>query len=66
MYALRHIAASEMLSSGVDIVAVAVQLGHKNITTTGSFYTHALASSQRRASEALLACTNLVRNGAEK
>ena len=65
MYALRHIVASEMLANGVDIAAVAAQLGHKNITTTGSFYTHALASSQRRAAEALSSCTNLVRIGAE-
>ena len=54
MYALRHIAASEMLANGVDIAAVAAQLGHKNITTTGIFYTHALASSQRRAVTCLL------------
>lgn len=66
MYALRHIAASEMLANGVDIAAVAAQLGHKNITTTGAFYTHALASSQRRAATCLPDCTNLVRNGAEK
>lgn len=65
MYALRHIAASEMLSKGVDIAAIAAQLGHKNITTTGSFYTHALASSQRRAAMYLPDCTNLVRDGAK-
>ncbi len=65
MYALRHIVASEMLANGVDIAAVAAQLGQKNITTTGSFYTHALASSQRRAAAALSSCTNLVRIGAE-
>ena len=65
MYALRHIAASEMLAKGVDIAAVAAQLGHKNITTTGAFYTHALASSQRRAAEAIPTCTNLVQIGAE-
>lgn len=65
MYALRHIAASEMLSKGVDIAAIAAQLGHKDITTTGSFYTHALASSQRRAALALPDCTQLVRHGAE-
>ena len=64
MYALRHIAASEMLSRGVDIAAIAAQLGHKDITTTGSFYTHALASSQRRAASALSACTTLVQIGA--
>lgn len=64
MYALRHIAASEMLSRGVDIAAIAAQLGHKDITTTGIFYTHALASSQRRAAAALSSCTNLVQIGA--
>ena len=32
---------------------------------TGGFYTHALASSQRRAAVALSACTNWVQNGAE-
>lgn len=42
MYALRHIAASEMLSRGVDIAAIAAQLGHKDITTTGIF-THTLS-----------------------
>lgn len=65
MYALRHIAASEMLAAGADLAAVAAQLGHKNLTTTGAFYTHALASSQRRAAMGLPSCTKLVRNGAE-
>lgn len=65
MYALRHIAASEMLAGGVDIAAVAAQLGHKDLTTTGAFYTHALASSQRRAAQALPDCTKLVQNGAD-
>lgn len=65
MYALRHIAASEMLAAGIDLAAVAAQLGHKNLTTTGAFYTHALASSQRRAAKALPLCTNLVRTGAD-
>jgi integrase len=65
MYALRHIAATEMLAGGADLAAVAAQLGHRNMTTTASFYTHALASSQRRAAAALPNCTNLVQNGAE-
>lgn len=64
MYALRHIAASEMLANGSDLAAVAAQLGHKNITTTGAFYTHALASAQRLAALSLPDCTNLVQNGA--
>lgn len=65
MYALRHIAASEMLANGSDLAAVAAQLGHKNITTTGAFYTHALASAQRRAALSLQNCTNLVQIGAK-
>lgn len=59
MYALRHIAASEMLARGADLAAVAAQLGHKDISTTAGFYTHALASSQRRAALALPDCTKL-------
>ena len=65
MYALRHIAASQMLAGGADLAAIAAQLGHKNITTTASFYLHALTSAQRRAAVALPDCTNLVRNGAD-
>lgn len=65
MYALRHIAASEMLARGADLAAVAAQLGHKDITTTGVFYTHALASSQRRAALALQSCADLVQLGAD-
>lgn len=64
MYALRHIAASEMLARGIDLAAVAAQLGHKNITTTAAFYTHALASSQRRAALALQDCTKIALIGA--
>lgn len=64
MYALRHIAASEMLANGADLAAVAAQLGHKDMTTTAAFYTHSMAQSQRRAALALPDCTNLVRNGA--
>ena len=43
MHALRHIAASEMPAGGVDLAAVAAQLGHKNLTATGAFHTHAPA-----------------------
>lgn len=64
MYALRHIAASEMLAGGIDLAAVAAQLGHKNLTTTGAFYTHALDSAQRRAAQTLPICTSMVQDGA--
>ena len=65
MYALRHIVAAEMLANGIDIAAIAAQLGHKNITTTGGFYTHALVSSQRRAAIAPVRLHQLGTNGAE-
>lgn len=64
MYALRHIAASQMLAGGADLAAVAAQLGHKNITTTAEFYLHALPAAQRQAAAALPDCTKMVRNGA--
>ena len=31
----------------------AAQLGHKNVTTTGAFYTHAVAGAQERAAQDL-------------
>ena len=65
MYALRHIAASEMLARSADLAAVAAQPGHRNITSTGAFYTHALAASQKRAALALQSCADLVRPGAK-
>jgi len=61
MYAIRHIAASQMLAGGADLAAVAAQLGHRDITTTGRFYLHALPAAQKRAGMAL---PDLVRNGA--
>lgn len=64
MYALRHIAASQMLAGGADLAAVAAQLGHKNVATTAGFYLHALPAAQRQAAAALPDCTKMVRNGA--
>ena len=63
-YAMRHIAASMMLAGGVDMAAVAAQLGHANIATTATFYTHAVASAQRRAAAAN-PLVHLVQLGAE-
>lgn len=64
-YAMRHIAASEMLAGGADLAAVSAQLGHKSLQTTASFYTHALTRAQRQAAESIPTCTNLVRIGAD-
>lgn len=51
LYTVRHMAASLMLEAGADIAAVAAQLGHKDVTTTGEFYTHAVAGAQERAAQ---------------
>ena len=63
MYAIRHIVASQMLAAGADLAAVAAQLGHRDITTTGRYYAHALSGAQKRAAEAL-PLPELVRLGA--
>lgn len=48
-YDIRHIAATEVLARGADLAAVAAQLGHSNVATTGSTYAHVTAGSQARA-----------------
>lgn len=48
-YDIRHLAATEMLANGADLAAVAAQLGHQSVTTTGSTYAHITAGSQARA-----------------
>ena len=63
-YAMRHIAASMMLAGGADMAAVAAQLGHANITTTATFYTHAVPSARRRAAT-VNPLVHLVQIGAE-
>ena len=52
-YAMRHIAASEMLAGGADLAAVSAQLGHRSVKTTASFYSHVVAGAQQRAALAL-------------
>ena len=53
MYSIRHIAASQMLEAGADLAAVAAQLGHSSVATTGRYYLHALPSAQKRAGQIL-------------
>ncbi len=48
-YDIRHIAASEMLARGADLAAVAAQLGHSSVATTGGTYAHVTAGSQSHA-----------------
>lgn len=48
-YTIRHMAATEMLARGADLAAVAAQLGHSNVATTGGTYSHVTAGSQAAA-----------------
>lgn len=50
-YDIRHIAASEMLAQGADLAAVAAQLGHQSVATTGATYAHVTSGSQARAAQ---------------
>lgn len=48
-YDIRHLAATVMLGAGADLAAVAAQLGHANVATTGATYAHVTAGAQARA-----------------
>ena len=66
LYTVRHMAASLMLEAGADIAAVAAQLGHRNVTTTGTYYLHAVAGAQERAAQDIPAIgTSFGADGAE-
>ncbi len=63
-YAMRHIMATQALAAGVDLAAVAAQLGHRDLTTTGRYYAHALPGAQRAAARALPIRTTVGADGA--
>lgn len=52
-YDIRHLAASEMLAGGADLAAVAAQLGHSSVATTGRTYAHVLGDAQKKAASKL-------------
>lgn len=65
MYGIRHIGASELLAKGIDLAAVAAQLGHRDFTTTGRYYAHALPAAQKAAARALPYRTTFGADGAD-
>lgn len=68
-YDIRHIAATEMLARGADLAAVAAQLGHSNVSTTGGTYAHVTAGSQARAASLMPALdgdTKVIQNEGTK
>ena len=62
MYALRHIAASQMHAAGIDAASVAAMLGHSDIKTTYDSYIHPLDTSMGRAAAALPDLTTMAPN----
>lgn len=42
-----------MLANGADLAAVAAQLGHASVATTGATYAHVTPMGQAHAAEAL-------------
>jgi integrase len=50
LHSLRHAHASQLLSRGVPLPAVAARLGHSNPNTTARIYCHALPLDDQRAS----------------
>ena len=55
LHSLRHFAATEMLSPGIDPRNTAEILGHANPTLTLSLFSHATLDRQRTAAEVLAA-----------
>jgi integrase len=53
LHSLRHFAATEMLSAGIDARNAAEVLGHANPSLTLSVYAHATADRQRHADDVL-------------
>lgn len=49
----RHTQASLLIAEGVDILTISKRLGHAKVSTTLDIYSHQLAKSDERASEAL-------------
>ena len=52
-HAFRHTVASVLIANGTDVVTVSKQLGHANVNTTESFYSHIIEESKAQAAECL-------------
>lgn len=52
-HAFRHTVASVLLANGTDVVTVSKQLGHANVTTTESFYSHIIEENKAKAAECI-------------
>jgi len=52
LHTMRHSHASQLLSSGVSLPTVSKRLGHTDVHTTASIYSHALPKDDLKAAEA--------------
>lgn len=53
VHAFRHLNASLLINSGIDIKTVSSSLGHSQTTTTLNIYAHTFEEAQAKASEAI-------------
>ena len=63
LHSFRHLNASLLINSGVDIVTVSSTLGHSQVSTTANVYAHAF---QKARAEALEAVANVLDNRRKK
>lgn len=52
-HAFRHTLASVLLAKGIDIVTISKYLGHANVNTTESFYSHIIEENMAKAAECI-------------
>ena len=53
IHSFRHLNASLLINSGVDLKTVSASLGHSQTSTTLNIYAHTFAAAQARASAAI-------------
>ena len=53
LHSFRHLFASLLVNSGVDIVTVSGALGHSTVSTTSNVYCHMLQEAQAKVSDAV-------------
>lgn len=52
-HAFRHTLASVLLAKGIDIVTISRYLGHANVNTTESFYSHIIEENKAKAADCI-------------
>ncbi len=59
LHSLRHLNATLLINSGVDVRTVSASLGHSQTSTTLNIYAHTFAEVQARATESIATVLNL-------